>query len=464
MFYFSYAFQPFIQKFCIYGLFGYKDIEIDFNEPFKILVGENGSGKTTILNCLYYTLIKKFEPLSKIRFDRIKIDFRHKKTLYFAKYEVDAMVEAEKKFQNTPFYRSLSQQFTNKDIESLAKMIYSGKTETEQSKEMLAHIRKLGFDFKTSSSYMYNNVKRLVNEHLSMELTHRLEVLDDVLKSKILYFPTYRRVESALGNFEEINKKLAEANPFYDRIDFEKIFQDEQMQFGMEDVYDSIHKITSEIYCKTMDGFSIIMGDMLGQLSKTNTGKNVDYNFDKKVIQIILDRLGDTIKEEDKNQIVSYANSGNLNNSNLNFLISKLAKLYDEQKKLDKALKVFKDTSNHYLSEKQFVYNESAIDLHIESSHNQERLDLECLSSGEKQIVSLFAKLFLDVDNTFIMLLDEPELSLSVLWQERLLPDILRSQKCNFMLAVTHSPFIYDNELEDSAQSISDFIKEKTNG
>lgn len=464
MFYFSYAFQPFIQKFCIYGLFGYKDIEIDFNEPFKILVGENGSGKTTILNCLYYTLMKKFEPLSKIRFDRIKIDFRHKKTLYFAKYEVDAMVEAEKKFQNTPFYRSLSQQFTNKDIESLAKMIYSGKTETEQSKEMLAHIRKLGFDFKTSSSYMYNNVKRLVNEHLSMELTHRLEVLDDVLKSKILYFPTYRRVESALGNFEEINKKLAEANPFYDRIDFEKIFQDEQMQFGMEDVYDSIHKITSEIYCKTMDGFSIIMGDMLGQLSKTNTGKNVDYNFDKKVIQIILDRLGDTIKEEDKNQIVSYANSGNLNNSNLNFLISKLAKLYDEQKKLDKALKVFKDTSNHYLSEKQFVYNESAIDLHIESSHNQERLDLECLSSGEKQIVSLFAKLFLDVDNTFIMLLDEPELSLSVLWQERLLPDILRSQKCNFMLAVTHSPFIYDNELEDSAQSISDFIKEKTNG
>lgn len=464
MFYFSYAFQPFIQKFCIYGLFGYKDVEIDFNESFKILVGENGSGKTTILNCLYYTLMKKFEPLSKIRFDRIKIDFGHKKTLYFAKYEVDAMVEAEKKFQNTPFYRSLSQQFTNKDIESLAKMIYSGKTETEQSKEMLAHIRKLGFDFKTSSSYMYNNVKRLVNEHLSMELAHRLEVLDDVLKSKILYFPTYRRVESALGNFEEINKKLAEANPFFDRIDFEKIFQDEQMQFGMEDVYDSIHKITSEIYSKTMDGFSVIMGDMLGQLSKTNTGKNVDYNFDKKVIQIILDRLGDTIKEEDKNQIVSYANSGNLNNSNLNFLISKLAKLYDEQKKLDKALKVFKDTSNHYLSEKQFVYNESAIDLHIESSHNQERLDLECLSSGEKQIVSLFSKLFLDVDNTFVMLLDEPELSLSVLWQERLLPDILRSQKCNFMLAVTHSPFIYNNELEDSAQSISDFIKEKTNG
>lgn len=464
MFLFSFLSDPFIQRFCIYGLFGYKDIEINFDESYKILVGENGSGKTTILNCLYYTLKKKFEPLSKIRFDKIRIDFRHKKMLEFAKYEVDAIVEAEYKFQNTAFYRSLSQQLTNKDIESLSKLIYSNKTELEQTKAILTYTRKLGFDFKTPSTYMYKNVKRLVNEFLSMNLVHRFEVLDDVLKSKILYFPTYRRGESAFANFEEINKKLAESNPFFERIDFEKFFHDEQMQFGMEDVYNSIHNITSEIYRKTMDGFGVIMGDMLSQLSKNVAKNEVDYNFDKKVIKIILDRLGDTIKEEDKLQIIDYANSGYLNNSNLNFLISKLANLYDEQKGLDKALKVFKDTCNHYLSEKQFVYNESAIDLHIESSHNQEKLDLECLSSGEKQIVSLFAKLFLDVENTFIMLLDEPELSLSVLWQEKLLPDILRSQKCNFMLAVTHSPFIYDNELENSAQAISDFIKEKVNG
>ena len=85
---------------------------------------------------------------------------------------------------------------------------------------------------------------------------------------------------------------------------------------------------------------------------------------------------------------------------------------------------------------------------------------MECLSSGEKQIVSLFAKLYLDIDNSFVLLLDEPELSLSVFWQEKLLPDILRSQKCKLMLAVTHSPFIYNNSLEDYAQAISDFIKE----
>ena len=460
MLYSQFTLEPFVQKFCIYGLFGYKNIEIYFKEPFKILVGENGSGKTTILNCLYYTLKKKFEPLSKVRFDKIMISFSHNKSLEFEKYEVEAFVEAEYEFQNTPFYRSLSQQLSAKDIESLSRLIYSDRTEAEQTKAILMYTRKLGFDFKTPSSYMYKNVKRLVNEFLSMRLTHRLEVLDDVLKSKVLYFPTYRRVESAFGNFEEINTKLAEANPFWERVDLKKLFQAEQIQFGMDDVLMSIRKITSEIYKKTMDGFGVIMGDMLSQLSKHECENVVKYNFEKKVIQIILDRLGNTVKEEDKKQIINYANSGNPNNPNLNFLISKLACLYDEQKRLDKAIKDFKDICNCYLSEKQFVYNESLIDLYIESSHNHEKLDLECLSSGEKQIVSLFAKLYLDIDNSFVLLLDEPELSLSVFWQEKLLPDILRSQKCKFMLAVTHSPFIYDNSLEDYAQAISDFIKE----
>lgn len=43
-----------------------------FDDPVKILVGENGSGKTTILNCLYYTLKQKFDSLSKIRFSRTR--------------------------------------------------------------------------------------------------------------------------------------------------------------------------------------------------------------------------------------------------------------------------------------------------------------------------------------------------------------------------------------------------------
>lgn len=186
---------------------------------------------------------------------------------------------------------------------------------------------------------------------MAISLEHRLEILDDVLKSDIFYYPTYRRIESALVNFQEISKKLSEINPFIEKIDLSKLFNSDGIQFGMDDVKKRIDNVTDIIYQTTMDGFSSIMGDMLSQLSKTIKSDEIKYNFDKKLIQIILDRLNDKIKPADKESIMAYATSGKLNNPNLNFLIAKLVSLYEEQKQYDKAIKCFRDTCNHYLNE-----------------------------------------------------------------------------------------------------------------
>ena len=58
-----------------------------------------------------------------------------------------------------------------------------------------------------------------------------------------------------------------------------------------------------------------------------------------------------------------------------------------------------------------------------------------------------------------MILFDEPELSLSMLWQKQLLPDILHSNKCSFLMAVTHSPFIFDNELDQYAVGLREYVK-----
>lgn len=55
---------------------------------------------------------------------------------------------------------------------------------------------------------------------------------------------------------------------------------------------------------------------------------------------------------------------------------------------------------------------------------------------------------------------DEPELSLSIEWQKMLLPDIIDSGKCKFLLAVTHSPFIFDNDLDLNAYDLDTFVTE----
>lgn len=107
---------------------------------------------------------------------------------------------------------------------------------------------------------------------------------------------------------------------------------------------------------------------------------------------------------------------------------------------------------------KEFKYDKHTVQVFIENKSNKEVIPLSILSSGEKQIVSLFANLYLTDQVKFIILFDEPELSLSIEWQERLIKDIYESDKVGFLMAVTHSPFILSDEFAHNANSIELFI------
>ena len=450
--------ESLIKLFSIRNLFGYKNIQIVFDEPYKILVGENGSGKTTIMNCLFYTLSKKYEMLATIEFDAIRLDFINGKSLDFSKSEVEAFIEKDRQFQTSQIYRILSDKIKGKEYTTIKSIVYSSESEIQKIDKIMKRMRALGFEFHAPSIYVYKNVERLIHEYVGIEFSHKIEILDKVLTSAVFYFPTYRRVESSIVSWDNISNRLRNKYPFIEKDEITEALNNELIQFGMNDVDSSILKITDEIKRRTVEGFSSIMGSILSQLSKNKESDDRIYSFEEGKVRIILERLGDKIKEETKKNIIKYASSTQLDNKNLNYLIGKLIKLYEDQEEYDTAIKSFMDKCNKYLNNKYFVYDESRVDIYIESEHSKRRLDLNCLSSGEKQIVSLFSKIYLDIEQTFIILFDEPELSLSLDWQEKLLPDIVASRKCQFLLAVTHSPFIYNNDLERYAAGLADFV------
>ena len=74
------------------------------------------------------------------------------------------------------------------------------------------------------------------------------------------------------------------------------------------------------------------------------------------------------------------------------------------------------------------------------------KIDFNDLSSGEKQIISIFSKVYLDVTSQCIFIIDEPEISLSIEWQKDFLKDIYDSGKIALLIATTHSPFIFSND------------------
>jgi DNA repair exonuclease SbcCD ATPase subunit len=58
-----------IKLFEIKGLFNQFNIALPLDNNVNIFLGENGMGKTTILNCLYFVLYGNYERLNNILFD-----------------------------------------------------------------------------------------------------------------------------------------------------------------------------------------------------------------------------------------------------------------------------------------------------------------------------------------------------------------------------------------------------------
>ena len=79
----------FIESFKIDKLWGYRDIDLTFNRDVNILIGPNGSGKTTILNLLHSILSGDLRSISNVNFKQAKIRLRSFKGRSIRTIEVD---------------------------------------------------------------------------------------------------------------------------------------------------------------------------------------------------------------------------------------------------------------------------------------------------------------------------------------------------------------------------------------
>jgi energy-coupling factor transporter ATP-binding protein EcfA2 len=87
-------------------------------------------------------------------------------------------------------------------------------------------------------------------------------------------------------------------------------------------------------------------------------------------------------------------------------------------------------------------------------------IDMEKLSAGEKQILLLLFTLFLMEDRSTVLLLDEPEISLHIEWQDRLI-QLMHDLNPNCQIIMTtHSPNIFADGWEDKLVFISDLVQQ----
>lgn len=81
------------------------------------------------------------------------------------------------------------------------------------------------------------------------------------------------------------------------------------------------------------------------------------------------------------------------------------------------------------------------------------------LSSGEKQILIILTSVLIQAGRDFIMIMDEPEISLHFDWQRRLIEDVQSLNPNLQLILATHSPAVVMNGWTDRVTEISDIVR-----
>lgn len=454
---------PVVESFELIGLHGYKDVLISFDDATRIIIAENGSGKTTILNALDAFLRSDYSRLYSIGFETVKCkfsDFDEPITLNRAdldsianSHSGDAMKQI-RQFSDLPV----------NDIYEFISTAYRPDDSDEWRRARVAH------DFYLSSPFDWSEVSRYFDElktEIENAYSEELKYVNTQLRSALsevdlLYLPTYRRVEKAMQS-EDVRtrrRRIAGLSRLHKRSEF----ADPGIKYGLDDVQYRLTELSQEIQQRTNAGYRKISKEIIDDLlagGLTGYQDSLSALPDLAVLKRFFSRVG----EISDGQVARIENVYGRNSeerqnseaSQLVYFLSKLATVVHETYQLESKIEEFTAIANSYLEStsdaKKLVYDPVDMMVSVVDSWTGSSLELNDLSSGEKQVVSLVAHLYLSSRDK-IVLIDEPELSLSIEWQKRILPDIFRSPRCRQLLAITHSPFIFDNEMDSLASSL----------
>ncbi|HFS7087802.1 TPA: AAA family ATPase [Enterobacter hormaechei] len=470
-----------LKRFSIRKLYGYKDVELIFNGKNTIIIAENGAGKTTLINALKSTLKGEVDELRKVRCESIEIEIGNKKyiitiaELGFSDFLTSSFVP--------PSYELLVRYLQNSQIDDLLSFTRSKPVRDAKNTAWYDTLHRRSPYARSDIDQMLTELKRAFNRFYSShsesdlfsssnpERTESIINLEKIKKITndidVIYLPTYRRIEKATLR-DRFNR---EENDRFALVDGEMVKMSNNqpsssnIEFGLYDVESKLKEISSSIERRSSLGYrslsaTIIEDMMTGKINALTKPKLPSISE----LSRFLGRVVNKDKEENKRiieEVTSIMESKEqlANNKMLNYFLSKLKGVIDSTKELELKIESFVEICNKYLQlsddSKSLNYDVESLQVIVKDVFTNNPIELEDLSSGEKQIISLMAHMYLDHTKKKIVLIDEPELSLSLEWQEHVLVDIANSPSVLQLLAITHSPFVFNNELKNEVKTLN---------
>lgn len=457
----------------ISGLNNELNVSIPIRENKLILIGDNGQGKSTIVNLLYFLLTRQWRRMVQYSFTTVTVALNETR-LELNKADLLGFLELEDDAFARRNYSSRVSFVVRRIIVEQGPAALEALNDPSKFRDL---IRKYGIPAGAIEEL------RIFLAHRNLAGVKRIPALAEKIakelgQTTILFLPTYRRIEHELEYIlPSLSRTLQDApkNSTAQQAE-ESAFFVEFARFGMTDVEELLRKRSQGLRDRARTRLNNLLGTYLRDIINDRYGdidKTILESLDPSAVAIIINRVeGSILSDEEKTILVNKVRilreekanpQSRLSNRDkivLHFL-SRLIQSAEVQKSEEQELRTFAAVCNNYLINKTLKFNEQSLELSVvsETQAGNPAINWRLLSSGEKQVISLFAHIFLSEQPDLLVIIDEPELSLSVDWQRKILPDILASKKCLGVLAVTHSPYIFENSLDEFARSISESIE-----
>lgn len=391
----------------------------ELNKLF-ILYGDNGAGKTTVLNLVFYLLSTKDKSGFKTKLAQTKFE------LFSIKLSNGIEIGASRKNSNIGSY-------------------------TYYIKKNKRYIHKV--ELKATS----DNRIRLDNEtEEGLDFLKLIEYIKE-LNISIYFLSEDRKILSSKNStdYDEddeyiINTSNIELSRNYERIRTKKRLNEKRLSLDLtvERFIDWIRK-------------QVIQSSKIGETNTLHIYSELVKNVDKPKEKI--PPLSQLLKKIDslEKQSEEFSKIGLIDKLDFKEFKKSIASISVENKKaLPSIIQLFVNSTNARLNALQGLYevlddfikaiNEFYTNKKLSFNLSKgfsikhksgEPLRLEMLSSGEKQLLLLFINTITATDQATIFIIDEPEISLNIKWQRMLLKTLLKFSSKNFVqfIIATHS-------------------------
>jgi predicted ATP-binding protein involved in virulence len=422
-----------IASLSIEGLFGKFDYDITLKKDgVTILSGPNGYGKSTILRILEAISKGNFLSIARIDFSKIDCVFENNTKTSFIK-NGKTMQWDEIKDINIDSIRNYSSHYISKRpylpfVRANENWI-DGRTENFISDSQNIFIEKYDDEILYCAIEKSDRILKKQQEFVKKHCGDIRYISDQRLirieRSQTQEEPRIKEVIKELPGdlVNEINRVLAEYSSVSNKLD---------------------STYPNRLF-KTKDG--IKEDDYKIKLDEAN--KKFEKLKEYKLVEMSL--IQDyTYKEEFKAALKIYFSDFGEKYQVLEALISKLD--------------LFSNILNNRLLFKKIEISKDKGFEIVDKDNSQRKLELDQLSSGEKQEIVLFYELIFKSKKGLMLLIDEPEISLHITWQQNFMDDLLKVAKINNMqvIVATHSPQIIGNH-RDLQIDLGEIYGEKFN-